>query len=121
MPEQLALDMTNNDLILNPNGGVERVTDGRFVVQNVRSKLRTVLGEYLLNRELGWINLEDFVKSYDLFDLEDRARKIILETEGVSSIEFMNLDVSQRTLTLTFQANTIYGVIDVTIPWSNRI
>ena len=119
MSQQLALDLTNNDLILNPDGGVERVDEGRFVVQNVRSKLRTQLGEFLLNPYIGWINLEDFVKQYDLFDIEDRAREIILGTEGVSHIETIDLVVNQRVLTLTFQASTIYGMIDLTVPWSS--
>jgi hypothetical protein len=114
---QLALDEATNDLIKGATGGVERVTEGRYTVQAVRSKLQVVLGEWVKDPTIGWLNFSDFERGYDLFDIETRARRIILNTDGVEAIDTMDLVVSQRVLTLTFTARTIYGTIDLTIPW----
>ena len=114
---QLALDRSTNDLILDAGGGVVRVSDGRYLVQAVRSKLQTSLGEWLLDPTKGWLNLNDYEKNYDLFGIETRARTIILGTDGVQEITDMDLTVSQRKLTLTFTATSIYGKIDLTVSW----
>ncbi len=116
---QLALDHKTNDLIKGAGGGVERVKEGRYTVQAVHSKLQAVLGEWVKDPTIGWLNSTDFEKNYDLFDIENRARIIILNTEGVEVIDTMELVVVQRKLTLTFSAQTIYGVIDLTIPWNS--
>tara|TARA_R110000851_G_scaffold244874_2_gene397630 strand:- start:15476 stop:15829 length:354 start_codon:yes stop_codon:yes gene_type:complete len=115
----LALDKATGDLIISPNGGVERVTEGRFIVQQVQSKLRTWLGEWVLDPSVGWLNLSDFEKNYNITDLELRARQIILGTQGVFSIISMESKYSKRKLTIQFKANTKYGTIDLTIPWGN--
>ena len=116
---QLALDEETNDLIKSATNGVERISDGRFVVQSIRSKLRLFLGDWALDPSLGFLSFDDYNKDYDLFDLEFRARAIILGTTGVLSIEDMTLVVVDRKLVLTFEATTIYGGIDLTIPWGN--
>jgi len=116
---QLALDEANNDLILKAGGGVERVDSGRYTVQLVKNRLLTALGEWLLDPRIGWLSLNDFEKNPDLFDIELRARQIILSTPNVNSIEEMNLELKDRTLNLTFQATTTFGLIDLTIPWGN--
>lgn len=119
MSIQLALDSSTNDLIKRPGGGYERVDKGRYTVQTVKCKLNTVLGEWALDPSLGWLNFSDFRKQYDLFDIEVRATKIILGTEGVLTVDSIHLVMKGRTLTLTFTATTIYGKIDLTIPWSS--
>lgn len=115
----LALDKVTGDLILKEGGGVDRVTEGRFIVQQVQCKLRTGFEEWLTDQRVGWLSLDDFEKDYDRYDIESRARKIILETQGVSLITELNTEYSQRKLTIFFTAETIYGTIDLTIPWSN--
>lgn len=114
----LALSNTDGDMILSSGGGVERVVDGRFVIQQVRSKLRTFLGEWALNPNVGWLRLDDFERGFDRFGIEDRARKIILKTQGVQSIISLEALYDQRKLTLIFSAKTIYGEISLTVPWS---
>lgn len=115
---QLALDGVNNDLILKAGGGVERISSGRYTVQLVKNRLLTALGEWQLDPRIGWLALTDYEKNPDLFDIELRARQIILSTPNVKSIESMNLTLEARTLLLTFQAITTFGVIDLTVPWS---
>ena len=113
----LALDKETGDLILPEGGGVSRVSEGRFVVQQVQCKLRTMLGEWILDQSLGWLTLEDFDKNYDIASLERRARTIILETQDVLAINSLSSTYSNRKLLLEFSAETVYGTIDVTVPW----
>ena len=54
----------------------------------------------------------------DLFDIEMRARVIILGVDGVQEITSMELALVSRVLTLTFVAKTTYGEISLTVPWS---
>tara|TARA_R110002153_G_scaffold49927_1_gene140743 strand:+ start:2017 stop:2367 length:351 start_codon:yes stop_codon:yes gene_type:complete len=114
---QLALDKSTGDLIKGVNGGVERVDKGRFTVQQVQSKLRTWLGEWRLNPTIGWVNFDDFNKSYDQFDIETRARRIILETQDVLAIDSMEVTYKNRKLSILFEAKTTYGTISLTVPW----
>lgn len=100
-------------------GGIARVSEGRYTIQLVQNRLLTELGEWLLNPTIGWINFSDMEKNKDLFDLEVRAKKIILETVGVQQIDTFELVLDkQRKLTITFTAKTIYGEISLTVPWS---
>jgi len=117
MSIHLALDKSTGDLIKQDGRGVTRVTDGRFVVQQVQSRLRTALGEWILDPRVGWLNVEDFEKDYDLFSIEQRARIIILGTQGVKTIEKLEVIYKSRKLTITFEAMTTFGTISLTIPW----
>lgn len=119
MSSQIALSKTSNDLIKLNGGGIGRVDKGRFVVQQVSSKLKTILGEWLLDTSVGFLNLSDFSKNSDLFDLETRAVEIILETDNVKSINSINFTQKDRTLNIKFTASTTFGDIDVEIPWDN--
>ena len=116
MTTQIAFDKSTNDIILSPTG-IERVDKGRYVVQLVQARLRTSLGEWRLNTDLGWLNLDDFKRNPDLFDIEFRAKEIILSTTDVKSVESMSLELVDRILHLSFTAKTTYGLIDLTIPW----
>lgn len=118
MTQQIALDSATNDIIKLDGGGISRVIDGRYTVQLVKSKLLTILGEWKLDSTRGWINFDDFIRNPDLFDIEFRAREVILSCKGVQKIDSLSLELSNRTLTVTFRATTIYGGIDLTIPWS---
>lgn len=119
MAIQMALEKTTNDLILAEGGGIVRVSSARFVVQQVQCKLKTILGEWLLDTSIGWINLSDFEKHYSSHELEDRARKIILDTQSVREIVELNSHYNQRVFTISFKAKTLFGDIDVTVPWDN--
>lgn len=115
---QLALDKATGDLMKPTGGGVTRVSEGRFVVQQVQSKLSVILGEWALDPSIGWVNQADFKKNYNVYSIERRARQIILGTKGVLAIDTLSIDVTARVLTLTFTARTTYGTIDLSVPWS---
>lgn len=95
-----------------------RATDGRLVVQMVQSRLRLLLGEYVLSPTSGWLNVDDYKHNPDIYDIEARATKIILNTTGVLSLISMDSLMEDRILTITFKANTTFGVIDLSVPWS---
>ena len=114
---QLALDKSSGDLIKGANGGVSRVDKGRYTVQQVQSKLRTWLGEWSLNPTIGWVNFDDYEKNYNQFDIETRARRIILNTKDVLAIDNMELTYDKRKLSIRFEARTTYGNISLTVPW----
>ncbi len=118
MSIQIALDSETNDIIKLEGGGIARVCDGRYVVQLVKNKLLTALGEWSLNPSIGWINIDDFVKNPDLFNLEMRAKEVILSVPSVATIDSFNMSLSKRVLTVTFTATTTFGSIDLTVPWS---
>jgi hypothetical protein len=113
----LALDKATGDLIKTEGGGVTRVDKGRFVVQQVQSKLSTLLGEWALDTDIGWVNSEDFVRDYDLYDIESRAVDIIVSTQGVLEVLSLDSVVKDRILTITFAASTTYGEINLEVPW----
>ena len=115
----LALNKVTHDLFKPITGGVTRVTEGRFIVQQVQCKLRTVLGEWILDPSIGYINTSDLDSNFSLFDLETRALEIILGTQGVLSVDSINLTFKQRELSIHFTARTKFGLIDTTIPWDN--
>lgn len=118
MSIQIALNSTDNDIILLEGGGIARVTEGRYTIQLVKNKLQTKLGEWALDPRIGWLSFDDYKHNPDLFDIEMRAREIILGTLGVSSIINLTLSLESRILTLKFSAVTSYGEINLTIPWS---
>lgn len=117
MSLQIALDEESNDIIKLESGGIARVQDGRYTVQLVKNKLMTLLHEWRLNPALGWINFDDYQRNPDLFGIEMRARKIILSCKGVQTIDSISVKLTQRTLYLNFQATTVYGKIDLEVPW----
>ncbi len=116
MTQQIALSTSTHDLVKLEGGGIARVSVGEYTTQLVKCKLKTQLGEWRLDPKKGWLNFADFVKNPDLFDLELRARTIILSCKGVQKIDSLKLELSSRTLIITFIATTIYGGIELTLP-----
>jgi len=118
MTIQIALDPATNDIVKLDSGGIARVKEGQYTVQLVKNRLKTQLGEWLLDPTVGWLNFDVFERNPDLFNIELKARQIILSTHGVQAIESLSTELVSRTLLLSFVATTIYGGIEVTIPWS---
>ena len=116
----IALDKDTNDLILPIGGGISRVSEGRFVVQNVKSRLNTFLGEWIPKPSIGFIDLTTFEKDPDLYDIEVKAIKVILDTKGVKEIINLSTEMTGRKVYLKFSALTLYGKIELTVPWGIR-
>lgn len=109
-----ALD-SNNDLILE-NGSLATVEEGAEVVQHVRSRLLFYLEEWFLDTTAGVPYFQDiFKKPANLANIESIFKTTILRTPGVERLTDFSMDYqggSDRNLTVSFSAETIYGVIN---------
>lgn len=119
MTVYIALDKATGDVMKPIGGGIQRVKDGRFIVQQVQCKLRTFLGEWILDSRIGFLNFDNFEKNFSTYDIEDKARELILGTKGVLSISSLVSTYKDRKLNISFQATTVYGTIDSEVPWDN--
>lgn len=91
------------------------VTGVDEVIQNIRQRLRTFLGEWFLNIGLGVPYFEDiFIKQPNALSIEAAFKNEILKTTGVRElIEFdFTLDETNRTLEYTFSALVLDEIID---------
>lgn len=108
-----ALDQ-NNDLIVE-DGSFKLVQDGAEVVQAVRSNLLFYFGEWFLDTTYGVQYFEQvFIKPVNLANVESLLKSAILNTDGVDKLLSFAMDfnnVPDRKLSVSFEAETIYGVI----------
>jgi len=109
-----ALDK-NNDLIID-KGQIKLVGDGAETVQHVRTRLQFYLEEWFLDLQAGTPYFQQiFTKPANLANIESILKSKILNTPGVSRLTEFSMDYegeSTRRLTVSFSAETIYGVID---------
>ena len=109
-----ALD-SNNDLIIE-KGQLKLVEDAAETIQHVRSRLLFYLGEWFLDLQAGTPYFQEiFTKPANLANIESILKSRILNTPGVSRLLEFTMDYegsSNRRLTVSFSAETIYGIID---------
>lgn len=109
-----ALD-SNNDLLIR-SGSFATVTEGAQVVQHVRTRLLFYLGEWFADKRAGtaWFQ-EVFVKPFNPIATEAVIRSRIINTPDLKEIiEFAlsDYDPATRRLSVSFSAETEYGVIN---------
>ncbi|RLC88268.1 MAG: hypothetical protein DRJ03_03205 [Chloroflexi bacterium] len=113
---------SNNDIFLKA-GKIHRVTGGAAVVQLVRSRLQTYLGEWFLDTDFGVPYFEDVFRRPAVLSLIELViKKAIRETPGVEEVkEFdMVFDKPNRRLTISYDATTTYGDVKAaTVNWIN--
>ncbi len=109
-----ALD-SNNDLIVS-NGKFKIVSNAAEVVQHVRTRLLFYLEEWFLDQEAGTPYFQEiFTKPANLANIESIFKARILETPEVETLLEFSMDYQGegvRNLTVSFSAETIYGVIE---------
>ncbi len=109
-----ALD-SNNDLLVR-SGSFATVEDGAETVQHVRTRLQFYLGEWFLDLLAGVpYHQQIFTKPANLANIESIFKTKILNTPGVERLIEFSMDYegdSVRKHTVSFSAETIYGVID---------
>lgn len=109
-----ALDR-NNDLIIS-GGRIAVVTDGAEVVQHVRTRLQFYMEEWFLDLSAGVPYFQSvFVKPVNLANIESIFKTKILQTPGVRKLLEFNMTYdggSSRKLTVSFSAETTFGLID---------
>lgn len=83
------------------------------VMQAIITRLRLTKGEWFLDQRVGFDTNQ--VLGYGTQTTRDaEVQRIILETQGVSSITSYSSSVSGRAFSVTAVVNTIYGAITLT-------
>lgn len=113
MINNLAIDQTTGDL-LEKAGQIKQVTGVDAVAQRIYCKLKTYLGEFWLNRELGVPYYQViFKKGVDLSIVNTLIKSYILSDDAIIEItEYtFSLDRVKREFTIAFSAKTTIGFI----------
>lgn len=108
----MALALNSENDIFVDNGTIKRVIGGGQVVQDVRSRLLSYLGEWFLKTTYGVPYLEQiFVKPANLPLTESIMKSIIIQTTGVGTLGTfeMDFDNTTRIITVSFSATTTDG------------
>ena len=80
------------------------------IIQAVKCRLLTIKGELFYDNTIGCIDVSVLATKGNVKNLVDAAIKsTIVSTAGVVSITSYTSTLSNRALTVTFTANTIYG------------
>ena len=100
---------TDHDLII--GRGAMRVEGAELVLQNVKCRLLTFYGEWKRHPSYGLPWLRSLDRGYDLTTLEFVIRQTIEETNGVKSVDAIQLipNNETRTLYVYFNATTEFG------------
>jgi hypothetical protein len=107
--------LDSNDDLDTEDGDIAWVTGADAVAQHCTIRLRTVLGEYWLNQNIG---IDYFgkvlVKNPNMVVVQSIFRRTILGTPGVIALlSFsMSLNRTTRTLSVEFRANSTEGPFD---------
>lgn len=105
---------SSNDIFLT-NGRIQRVSEGAQVLQNVRCRLLTYLGEWFLNTQVGVPYFQEiFTKPANLARAESVIKRTILRTTGVEQIISFQLNFNRTTrrLSVEFEAATTFEDIN---------
>ncbi len=107
----LQLDSKNNLIIR--NGNLVFIDKADTVRQRVKNRLMFFQGEWFLDRDDGtpWFQ-QVFVTPVNLPRISSVIKQRILDTEGVKDItafSVVDFDTDVRTLSISFEAETIYG------------
>ena len=117
----LKLD-SNHDIII--DRGATRVTGVEQVAQLVKCRLLTLLGEWKLDPDLGlpWFEAI-FTKNVRPADIEAALANVIRTTKGVRQILSLTVtpDFRTRQLSVSFLVVSVYGDIEDTISWQQRM
>lgn len=109
-----ALD-SNNDIIVQ-GGQFRLVEDGSEVVQHVRTRLQFYLEEWFLDLDSGTPYFQEiFTKPVNLDSIESIFKSRILNTPEVQKLTEFAMEYegnSVRKLSVSFSAETVFGVIN---------
>lgn len=109
-----ALD-SNNDLIIE-EGQFKLVEEGVEVIQHTRTRLQFYLEEWFLNLQSGTPYFQQiFTKPVNLANIESIFKSRILNTPEVETLTEFSMEYEGgaiRKLTVSFSAETTYGVIN---------
>lgn len=106
---------SNNDLVIE-SGQLKLVEDAAEAIQHVRTRLQFYLEEWFLDLNSGTPYFQQiFTKPANLANIESIFKSRILNTPEVKTLTEFSMDYeggSVRRLTVSFSAETTYGVIN---------
>lgn len=113
----LKLSPDSHDLVIK-NGQIEVIEDDEVIARNLETRLATLKGEWLLDKNYGFEYRDIFgARVIDLQLIESSLKTYILETEGVTAITVFKLEYIKgdaRRLVVTFTVTSDAGT-DITI------
>jgi hypothetical protein len=113
----LFLDLVEHDLVV-ANYDLVLVADADQVRQATKMRLLTIFSEWFLDTRVG-IRYFDVVctKNPDLSLIDSIMKATIIETPGIRELLSYSseIDRARRTLTISFEANTTYGNINLSL------
>lgn len=101
---------SNNDLII--DRGAVRTSGLDYTAQLVSNRLKTLYGEWQLNRTIGLPWFTDLLRhSYNKDLIYGWVSKVVLSTPNVTGLSnlVLGIDKPTRTLIIYFEVTTIYG------------
>jgi len=117
--KDMKIDPVTGDIVIT-NGDIVFVEDIEALLQRLRIKFKTFLGEFFPNINIGLPYLKEddegrqiLGKQVDPADVEDIFKDKILETNGIISLKQFRfeLDSKTRIATLNFEAESIFGKV----------
>ena len=100
----------NNDLFLDESGNIAIVTNLQAVLQGCEQAVKTLLGELVLQTDLGVPYFEAvFVGTPNLAVFEQSIRQAILSIPGVIQVLTLDTSVTGEVLTYNAVIETEYG------------
>jgi hypothetical protein len=108
----LAIDPNTGDLIIGRSA--TRIAGVDYTAQLLRSRLQTLLGEWIQDTTLGIDWLELLGRKAPLVEIERKMRILILATNNVSTIISLALvpDYRYRKLSADFVVASTYGTVE---------
>lgn len=105
----------NGDLVINKGAG--RLSGIAYVAQLISNRLKTIKGEWELDRNDGLPWFTDMLKyNPDMSYIYTLILNAITNTYGVTSVDFLQLNrLPNRTLSVSFRVTSKYGLIDNTV------
>lgn len=103
-------EFTYNDMYLDDSGNIAMVSDVEAVLQTCAHVAKTILGEMVLQSNLGIPNFETVWQGVpNIFQYEVAVRSAILSVPGVVEVVSFNSVLVGNTLQYTAVIRTIYG------------
>lgn len=102
---------TDGDVLIE-NGDLVLVDGLAAIGQHVAMRLRSYKGEWFLDQNAGVPYFQEILeKGTPEARIRSILQRIILDTEGITSVDSMDLDydAAARTLVVDFQATTVSG------------
>lgn len=109
----IAIDTANNDLVLDTSGNLKLVAGIEAISQNTRTAMGAQRGEMQYAVDSGMPMRMTAFDRYNPVQFEAAARAVLLEVEGVQSVDEFRATNNSGTLSYSATIKTTEGVLNV--------